>query len=157
MTNRTNAGVLVLALATGLAGCDGANSPAPTAPSVAQAPVPSSAPTRTPTPWPPGVLSAYTLSGVVLEVTTTGERPIEGVAVYCELCGEATHSWAFTDRTGFYSFTGVWTTPGARTPVWFSKEGYVDPPGVPRLVGESGYRQVLVDGDTRFDVQLVRR
>ena len=37
---------------------------------------------------PPGVLSAYTLSGVVFEVTATGRTPIEGVAVYCELCGE---------------------------------------------------------------------
>ena len=35
--------------------------------------------------------------------------PIEGVAVYCELCGEDTHSWSFTDSSGAYSFTGVWT------------------------------------------------
>ena len=48
--------------------------------------------------------------------------PIEGVDVYCELCGEETHSWSVTDSRGIYSFTGVWTTPGVRTPVWFSKE-----------------------------------
>ena len=153
MTNRTNTGVLILALATGVAGCDGANSPAPTAPAAVQAPLlpPASNPKRTQ--FPPGVLSAYTLSGVVFEVTTTGETPIEGVAVYCELCGEETHSWSFTDSSGIYSFTGVWTTPGSPTPLWFSKEGYTDPLGVTT----SGFRQVLINGDTRFAVELVRR
>ena len=105
----------------------------------------------------PGVFSAYTLSGVVFEITTTGETPLEGVDVYCELCGEETHSWSFTDSRGIYSFTGVWTTPGVRTPVWFGKEQYTDPPGVPLFFNESGYRQVMVNGDTRFDVELVRR
>ena len=145
MTIRTHTGVLVLALATGLAGCDGANSPAPTAPSV-QVPLtpPASTPPRAI--FPPGVLSAYMLSGVVVEVTPTGKKPIEGVAVYCELCGEETHSWSFTDSSGIYSFTGVWTTPGTPIPVWFSKEGYTDPIG-----------WVTVNGDTRFDVELVRR
>ena len=153
MNIRSNTGVLVLALVTGVVGCDGADSLAPTAPSVAQAPAPSPAPTpRRPT-FPPGVFSAYALSGVVLEMTTTGKTPIEGVAVYCELCGEETHSWSFTDSSGLYSFTGVWTTPGTPTPVWFSKEGYTDP----LAVTPPGYRQVLVDGDTRFDVELVRR
>jgi hypothetical protein len=92
---------------------------------------------------------------MVFEVTTTGKTPIKGVAVYCELCGEATHSWAFTDTSGIYSFTGVWTTAGFPTPVWFGKEGYSDP-----LADKaSGQRQVMVndDGDTRFDVELVRK
>jgi len=146
MTIRTYTGVLVLALATGVAGCDGASSPAPTAPAAVQAPLPTPAPTPTRAIFPPGVLSAYTLSGVVFEVTATGGRPIEGVAVYCELCGEETHSWSFTDSSGVYSFTGVWTTPGTPIPVWFSKEGYTAPIG-----------WVTVNGDTRFDVELVRR
>ena len=101
------------------------------------------------------MLSAYTLSGVVFEVTATGQTPIEGVAVYCELCGEETHSWSITDSSGFYSFTGVWTTPGSPTPVWFSKEGYADPLGV--TLSTATATQVLVNGDTRFDVELVRR
>jgi hypothetical protein len=153
MTIRTNTGVFVLALATGVAGCDGANSAAPPAPSAVQTPLPSTASTPTRNTFPPGVLSAYTLSGVVLEVTMTGTRPIEGVAVYCELCGEETHSWSITDSSGIYSFTGVWTTPGSPTPVWFGKEGYTYPIGV----APSGYRQILVNGDTRFDVELVRK
>ena len=153
MTIRTNTRVLILALAAGVAGCDGANSPAPTAPSAVQAPPapPASTPPRAI--FPPGVLSAYTLSGVVVEVTPTGKKPIEGVAVYCELCGVETHSWAFTDSSGIYSFTGVWTTPGLPTPVSFGKEGYSDP-----LADKaSGQRQVMVNGDTRFDVELVRK
>ena len=148
MISRTNTWVLVWALATGVAGCDGANSPAPTAPAAVQAPLPTPAPTPTRAIFPPGVLSAYTLSGVVFEVTATGGTPIEGVAVYCELCGEETHSWSVTDSSGIYSFTGVWTTPGVPTPVWFNKEGYTDPLGV---------RQVMVNGNTRFDVELVRK
>ena len=151
MTIRSNTWVLVLALAMGVAGCDDANSPAPTAPSAVQPSTPTPTPIRTS--FPPGVLSDYTLSGVVLEVTVTGQTPIEGVAVYCELCGEETHSWSVTDSSGIYSFTGVWTTPGSPTPLWFSKEGYTDPLGVTH----SGLRQVMVSGDTRFNVELVRK
>lgn len=149
MPSRMSTGFLPLVLAVGLAGCQSTSSPSP-----APSPVPQ--PAYVPPPravFPPGVLSDYTLSGVVFEVTTTGRTPIEGVEVYCELCGAETHSWAFTDSNGFYSFTGVWTTPDVRTPVWFTKEGYTDPP----VFNESGIRQVLVAGDTRFDVELVRK
>jgi hypothetical protein len=103
------------------------------------------------------VLSDYTLSGVVFEVTATGETPIEGADVYCELCLAGTHSWALTDSNGFYSFTGVWTEPDVRTQLWFGKQGYTDPAGVPLVFNQSGWRQVSVTGDTRFDVQLVRK
>ena len=152
MTIRTYTEVLILSLATGMVGCDGANSPAPTAPSAVQAPLPPPMPTPIRAQFPPGVLSDYTLSGVVLELTATGYMPIEGVAVYCELCGEETHSWSVTDSSGIYSFTGVWTTPGLPIPVSFGKKGYTDP-----LADTSGNRQVLVNGDTRFDVELVRK
>ena len=153
MTIRTYIAVLVLALTTGLTGCDGDDSPAPTAPSAVQAPLPP--PVRTPirAQFPPGVLSDFTLSGVVLEVTATGYIPIEDVAVYCELCGEETHSWSVTDSSGIYSFTGVWTTPGSPTPVSFNKKGYTDP----LADTSSGNRQIMINGDTRLDVELVRR
>jgi hypothetical protein len=102
------------------------------------------------------VLRGFTLSGVVFEVTTTGQTPIEGVRVYCELCGAETHSDSYTDSNGAYSFTGVWTTPGVGTPVYVVKDGYTDPPGLPPSLGP-GFRLVLVNGDTRFDVELVRK
>jgi hypothetical protein len=152
MPSRTSIGFLPLVLAVGLAGCEPTSSPAPAPSAVQTAPLPTP-----PGAFPPGVLRDYTLSGVVFEVTTTGQTPIEGVDVYCELCGVHTHSGAHTDSNGFYSFTGVWTIPDVRTPVWFGKVGYSDPPGVPLVGNESGWRQVSVTGDTRFDVQLVRK
>jgi hypothetical protein len=151
MTVRT---LLMLALAAGVAGCDGGY---PSAPSAVQQPTPTPPSTRTEprrAVFPPGEFSPYTLSGVVFELTATGRVPLEGVSVYCELCGEETHSWAFTDSKGIYSFTGVWTTPGVGTPVWFGKEGYADPSGVQR--NADGLRILMIDSDTRVDIQLVR-
>jgi hypothetical protein len=103
------------------------------------------------------VLSDYTLSGVVFEITLTGQTPIEGAEVYCELCGAETHSWSLTDANGVYRFTGVWTTTGVSTPVWFGKDGYTDPPGVPVMFNQAGWRHVIIDGDTSFNVELVRQ
>jgi len=83
--------------------------------------------------------------------------PIAGARVYCELCGEGTHTFATADANGFYRFSGdladgggVWLSPGIRTPVLVLADGYADPPG---LAG----RYVLINGDTRFDMQMVRR
>jgi hypothetical protein len=151
---RTSTGFLLLGLAVGVGGCESGNltSPSP-APSAFQQPV--LVPTL-PRAFPPGVFSDYTLSGRVFEVTATGEMPIQGADVYCELCLAGTHSWAVTDSNGFYSFTGVWTEPDVRTQLWFGKEGYTDPPGVPLVFNQSGWRLVLVTEDTQFDAQLVR-
>ena len=159
MRIRTSTGFLLLGLAVGLAGCESASSPL-SSPSTLLEPGAFQQPAPMPTlprAFPPGVLSDYTLSGVVFEVTATGETPIEGADVYCELCLAGTHSWALTDSNGFFSFTGVWTEPNVRTQLWFGKEGYTDPPGVPRVFNQSGWRQVLVAGDTQFDVELVRK
>jgi len=156
---RTSHTFLLLLLAVGVSGCESRNlaSPSPLpSPSTSAFQQPASVPTP-PRAFPPGVLSNYTLSGVVFEVTATGETPIQGADVYCELCLAGTHSWALTDSKGFYSFTGVWTEPDVRTQLWFGKAGYTDQPGVPLVFNQSGWRQVLVAGDTRFDVQLVRK
>jgi hypothetical protein len=152
------AGIVLLALAQGMASCGGSSiSPAPTAPSPAgQAPVP-----------PPGsfnygpgyVLNAVSLSGVVFEMTPTGQVPVEGVGVYCDACGVRGHSTSFTDRSGVYSFSGdiargggVFLADGVATPLVVSKEGYdvTDPDG-------TGTKNVTITGDTRFDIQIVRR
>jgi hypothetical protein len=150
MTNRTVIGLVFLVLAQGLVGCD---SHTPSAPS--QRP-PVSQPTDAYT------LANVTLSGVVFEETSKGRSPIEGVAVYCEPCGAETHTSASTDADGFYSFTGVWTNPSHfPTPILIHKDGYADPEGFPKPTppnpSDPGWREVVVDGDTRFDVQLVRR
>jgi hypothetical protein len=159
MRIRTSTGFVLLVLTVGVGGCESGTPASPSllpAPSTSAVQQPALAPTVSRA-FPPGVFKDYTLSGRVFEITPTGETPIEGAQVYCELCLEATHSWALTDSTGFYSFTGVWTQPDVRTQLWFGKEGYTDPPGVPLVFNQSGWRQVLVTGDTAFDVQLVRK
>jgi hypothetical protein len=148
--------VLILGFTAGLAGCDGGPQ-RPTAPSpIQQSPSgPSSGGG-----FPPGVLTDVTISGQVFELTATGRTPLEGVAVYCELCREATHSWAITDANGFYTFTGVWNAGNWPTSLAVQKTGYVDPPELPAITppnpAGSGWREVMVNGHTRFDMELVK-
>ena len=105
-------------------------------------------------------MSEVTLSGLVYEVTPAGVIPIEGVAVYCEPCGVETHTWVYTDSNGFYSFFGVWLD-GVPTRLNVGKNGFVDPPGLPQTTWPNpsgpGWREVKITGDTRFDIELVRR
>ena len=156
MKNVTRAGLVLFGVAVGLAGCGGATAQTPTAPSTVQPPVHTPVP---PSVFPPGALSDYTLSGVVFEMTATGRAPIEGVSVYCELCGAETHTQTITDSNGFYSFTGVWNAGVSATPIWVRKDGYTDPVGfaTPPNVPGAGWRTVMVRADTRFDIELARR
>jgi hypothetical protein len=129
-----------------LSACDSKNRlPSPTSPSP---PSPSS-PTSPAAPAP-----TYTLSGVVFEMTATGRTPIQEVSVYCDSCGDPLgHTFSDTDANGFYSFS--WTANG-RTALIVRKDGY-------RLAGDlpagpvDGWIVAAVDGDTRFDIELVRR
>jgi hypothetical protein len=153
MANRTLNSLVILAVAQAFVGCDGYTPSAP-----AQLP-PGSQPSQ---PTDSYTLANVTLSGVVFEETSEGRTPIEGVEVYCEPCGAETHTWASTDADGFYSFTGVWTNPGQfPTRILIRKDGYGDPEGLPKPTppnpSGAGWREVVVNGDTRFDVQLVRR
>lgn len=113
-----------------------------------------------PTPHPAGPASpaapvvTHTLSGVVFEMTAAGRIPIQDVSVYCDSCGDPLgHTYADTDANGFYSFS--WTANGP-TPLFVQKDGY-------RLAGDlpagplSGRVVAAVNGDTRFDIELVRR
>ncbi len=88
--------------------------------------------------------------------------PIAGALVYCELCGRETHTFATADDNGFYHFPGelatgggVWLVPGVPTPIAVGSynRDFEDPPGQPR----PGWRDVLITGDTRLDIELVRR
>lgn len=154
-------GVLMLAL--GLGGCGGADSPArPLTPS----PLPPRA--VDPVPAPGGLtLRGVSLSGVVYELTPTGRTPIAKAYVYCEPCSEQTHMFVLADDNGFYHFSGdlasgggVWVTPGIPTDIAVGgsyNKDYEDPPGLPRSRRGPGWREVLIDGDTRFDIELVRR
>ena len=160
MANGARARRLLLVFATTLGGCDSAN--VPSAPSTIQQATATVAPRRPTVSWPPGPFTAdVTLSGVVFEVTPAGPVPIEDAWVYCELCGEDTHSWSRTDANGAYRFTGVWGLGGVPTSVGIEKDGFLDPVGLPRTTPPNpsgpGWREVRIDGDTRFDIELVRR
>ena len=149
-------GVLVLCL--GVGGC-GTDSPAT---ALTPSPLPQAV---APVPVPGHTLRAVSLSGVVYELTPSGRTPIAGAIVYCEPCGEETHTFATADDNGFYLFSGdlatgggVWVAPGVATPiaVGYNKD-YEDPPGLPRMGHGPGWREVSINGDTTFDIELVRR
>jgi hypothetical protein len=91
--------------------------------------------------FPPGT---YTLSGFVTEVTETGPVPIENAEVW--RTNEEQGGWdhAMSDKNGFYQLHGL--SDGSRAAT-FTREGYQ----------ELDLRDLPVHGDTRFDVQLLRR
>ena len=150
--------LFTLVIVAAVSGCDSAR-PTPTAPT------PDRPPVQPPNPDPPFHIAEVTLSGIVFENTPAGRRPIEGVDV---LNGEGES--ATTDADGFYSLGPVWVCPCAAQPgvaagmtfLWVRKDGYTDPSATPPSVfgpaaGSSGTRDVRIDGDTRFDIELVRR
>ena len=153
------AGLLVFAFAA--SGCSGGNSsttpvaPSPVAPQTAVVP-PVPAPASN---WLDGyILTAASLSGVVYERTPAGQVPIPGAVVYCERCGKITHSWATADANGVYRFPGdlaagggVWLSPGQPTPIIVRGVNFDDQTWLGRDFA------VPMTGDTRFDVELVRR
>jgi hypothetical protein len=95
----------------------------------------------------------YVLSGVVYEITEAGPLPLEGVQLYCDSCGSpGGHTFVGTDADGAYRFE--WTYDGFH-PLLVRKMGYriIDSTG--RLLDD--WITASVRGDTRFDIQLVRR
>ena len=139
--------VMSIFLATGTSGCGSSTSPtAPTAAPMNAVP---------PTPAPPPVARTYTLSGVVSEVTAAGKEPAEGVQLYCDSCGSPEgHTFTSSDAKGFYSFS--WAHNGVH-PLFVWKDGYdvIDPNG--RLGDGTAVKNATVNGDTRFDIDIVRR
>ncbi len=133
---RTTLMSLIVATAFGLTGCDNSRSPA--------------APTPVPTPTALAVLS-----GVISEATSAGTAPLEGVTVtvYLDTRPTTTTANALTDSNGQYSIAGI--RNGAAY-VWLSKDGYAEP-SVPTPPCDGGCHTVMVDGDTRFDAELVRQ
>jgi hypothetical protein len=103
---------------------------------------------------PAAPVLTYTLSGVVFEMTAVGRTPIQEVSVYCDSCGDPLgHTFSDTDANGFYSFS--WTANG-HTALIVRKDGYRlagNPPAGP----VDGWIVAAVNGDTRFDIELVQR
>lgn len=140
--------VLALFMAIGVCGCG--SSTGPTSPSgFPNAAVP---PAVVAVPGPP---VTYTLSGVVFEITPTGRVPVEDVELYCDSCGSPVgHTSTFTDADGFYSFS--WAHNGVH-PLLVWKAGYdvLDPTRT--LADGRAFRNATVNGDTRFDIEILRR
>lgn len=152
-------GMLISVLGSGCGG--NVTSPTPPPATVAEV-VPPPLPR---TSYPAFRVADVVLSGLVFETTSQGRIPIAGVIV---ANGEGNH--ATTDANGIYSFGPVWVCPCAGQPwveagttfLWVAKDGYGDPPDTPGSVFERGApspgtRDVKIDGDTRFDIELVRR
>jgi len=118
-------------------------------------------PTATaPTPMP-APRSTFALFGMVSEVTANGIVPVEGVGIQVMSCdpsirggcgGSGTILGVTTNGKGAYIIEGVY--PGPAT-VWVEKPGFQIAEGV-KVDGE-GAQTVTVNGDTRLDVQVVRR
>ena len=96
----------------------------------------------------------FVLAGVVFEATSEGPVPVEGASVYCDSCGDGGHSWSRTDSQGGYAFPAVYN---GTTPIIITKAGYSVVAPTRTLQDGSGMKDVLVNGDTRFDIELVRR
>jgi len=151
----------LLLLVLALSGCAGDDpSPMPVGPSLPppQAVVPIVPPSNSR--WPPAeyTLTAASLSGVIYESSARGNSPLAGAVIYCELCGEITHTWATTDVNGVYRFPGelangggVWLAPGKPTPIIVGGVGFDLQTWVRQDLN------VLIAGDTRLDVVLLRR
>ena len=155
MTHKRFSAYLVVVFVAALAGCDGAS---PTTPTLLSTPPPQLTARFTPS---SPVMLDVTLSGVVFELTPSGRAPIAGVTLYCGTCGAETHAWAKTNSEGFYEFVGVWPEGFPTTSIWVGKDGFRDPsglrtPGLPQSSGP-GWRAVTIDGDTRFDIELIRQ
>lgn len=93
----------------------------------------------------------FVLSGMVYENTPDGRVPLDGVVLYCDGCGSPVgHTFVTTDANGLYRFE--WTLNGKNWIQFHSKDGYryagpLEQLGIP----------VIVNGDTRFDIELVKR
>jgi len=112
---------------------------------------PDSSISPSPSPAPAPDTTFYTLSGVVFEATTNGNAPRSGVDLYCDRCGPTGHTWVSTGNDGLYVFSHV---PNGDTPLVVRRAGYVVKNSDQINADGSTSTHVIVNGDTRFDIQI---
>ena len=101
------------------------------------------------------LIAAYILSGVVFEITSSGRVAVAGVQLACDSCGSpADHTFISTDAGGRYSFAGLMNGMH-QLQVWKLGYALADPAGTHGSRVE--YINTTVDGDTQFDIEVVRR
>lgn len=157
MKSRTLVSTGLLALALTCWGCGDDSSgtglqPTPVAPQPIVPPRPVSD-------WLNGyTLSEASLSGLVYEMTAAGQVPIPGAVIYCERCGDITHTWATANADGVYRFPGdpatgggVWLSPGQPTRIIVRGVNFEEQTWFGRSI------DVLIAGDTSLDIVLIRR
>ena len=134
-------------IAVGMCGCGGDSSaaiaPSPIATPVAPAPVLQGA--------------DGALFGVVSVVTANGRTPLGGVELEVAVCptrgfGATAFVRAVTGVDGTYRVLGMC---GGQTYVWMMKTGYTTQPNLPQCDG--GCLFAVVDGETRFDIEMVKQ
>ena len=90
-------------------------------------------------PQPAVPAATFTVSGVIVESTEAGLVAVEGATVE----NSATHDFTVTDSEGAYAMAGL--NPGLAQ-LSISKEGF-----------EAQIVEMMIDGDERIDVTLVRQ
>jgi hypothetical protein len=152
MLARTAAAVAFTVL---MIGC----SSTPSSPSAA-----TPSPTLTPAPAPPprtAGIANRVLSGAVVEITPSGRIPVEGVAIYLETCSldncpDIKAYEVKTDRRGEYRISGVFD--GQLNFLWATDAVYKMADPMPLgTCPDNCDRLVTVSGDTRLDIELMRR
>jgi|SRR5688572_12652568 hypothetical protein len=159
---RIQTAIVILIAAQGLTGCDGAGTPSPTAPSAQ----PQQTLQQSHSGGDTYYMANLALFGMVYEMTPTGRVPLAGVHLW-----SSEQAGAETDSNGMYRVKPVWVCPCTFAPavasststIQWSKAGYANPDWVPPTVfpwldeAGFGWRDVTINGDTRFDIELVRR
>ena len=119
-------------------------------------------------------VAVFTVSGIVTESTPAGPVPLAGVLVSSYSCEDtpaipsffpagsclvAVSQDAITDRNGFYRIPGLYA--GSRNSIGLTKDGFEDPRVDSNAQEGSGRegkgQEVVIAGETRIDLQLVRR
>ena len=152
------AGVL-LVLVNGFVACDNATTTPPTAPT----------PQAVLAPPPAASLTAVALFGRAIERTDAGDRPIAGVLLYCDACGQIGHTFLTTDSDGHYRFSGdlehgggIWISAGGPVQILVDKAGYTVPGGdaiPPNASYPEGYFVTVprFNSDTEFNIVMTKQ
>ena len=146
MTNHTRAFAAIVGVGLALAiGACNVETPGPISPA-------------SPNPTAPNRENAgnYLVQGVISEAMTNGPAPLAGATEEITACYRSNPNAltsVLTDAAGAYRVTGVCAGTAY---IWAYKSGYVNTVKPP-VQCDGDCFQLTIDGDTRFDTELVRQ
>src|SRR5688572_13323567 len=95
-------------------------------------------------------------------MTPTGQVPIPGAVVYCEHCGEITHTWATAGAKGCYRVLGdratggrVWPSPGKPSSIIVEGTSFEQQTGLSETL-TCPLPAIPASTSTSFDAELAR-